>query len=480
MPSFRFHLRRLRRELDPRPHAFALLALAACGSTATSSLSDPRPGDVDLSRVAERRDSLEDLAEALEIARLTPLAVPVPTAPDELAPDHADFWQASAFAWNPDLRQARRRLLESKAAAGSAGAPGPIAIDTERNDPPEAEALTQITATVDLLGLLGVGPAAAERVLADAGTRAALGELERIVWRIRFEVDRARVRAASAKDRVTVLEALLVHATEDAQRIELLARRGWIGLSMEQGALAAIHRVEHRLSTAREEWSRESAALARLCGLDAAHEAFERLGGGVIDRFRSDEVEWRDPDAAALLSSLPELRAGKLELAVAEAALRREARKRWPSLRLGPMFMLMPGEASVGGMFGVELPFPGAFEGSIEAARQRRDASREALEDALVAARARLIETREALAESLARLDEHAPELDTAIARMLVAAQARFRIDPEGIGDWAKALAERGESLTMLNEARAGAVLAWLDYEEARGVVAAPREEVGR
>jgi hypothetical protein len=448
----------------------ASLAPASCRSTATSSLADPRAADVEVARVAERRDSLEELAEALEIAALAPLAVPVPAPPDRLEPDQAEFWQACAFAWNPELRQARRELLAARAAAGSAGAPGPIGVDTEYSDLPKEEAFAQITATVDLLGLLGIGPAAAERALARAETRGAFGALERAVWKVRFDVERARVRAASATSRVTVLDALLLHASEDLPRIEVLARRGWIGPAMEQGALAALHRVEHELSVAREEWLRAKAELARVCGLDPSHQAFESLASGAVDRFGAVDLDWRDPSAVELLSTLPELRSAKLELAVAEAELRREARKRWPSLRLGPMFLVFPGTTELGGMLGVQLPFPGAFEGAIEAARQRREAAREAVEDELIAALGRIVETRDALAEALERLEEHAPELDTAVARMFVAAQARFRVEPEGLTAWSTALRERVESLTMLNEARADAVLAHLDYEEARGI----------
>jgi outer membrane protein TolC len=450
--------------------AAAALSALACSAPATRSVTD-----AEIAELASRRSSLEDVAAALELADLGALAVPVPGAPRALEPDLPEFWHACAFAWNPELRRARRELLALRAAVRGSGAPGALMLDVEHMDLSDSDADLELMATVDLLGLLGVGPAPAQRALARAEDRSALAELESAVWRIRFEVDRARVRFASARATEIVLEALLQHASEDLPRIEVLARSGWIGSAMEQAAYAAVHRIEHAQSAARQDSARARAELARICGLDPTHEAFERMGGGVVDRFRAGEIRWRDPAPTDLLASLPELRSAKLELAVAEAELRRVARERWPSLRIGPKVIVMRDDTNVGGLLGIEIPFPGSVEGRVEAARQRREAAREALEDALVAARTRIAETRELLAEALERLEEHAPELDTAVARMFVAAQAGFRVDPEGLTAWTLALGERVESLTMLAEARADAVIAHLGYEEARGSSAEAR-----
>ena len=70
------------------------------------------------------------------------------------------------------------------------------------------------------------------------------------------------------------------------------------------------------------------------------------------------------------------------------------------------------------------------------------------------------------------QFEEHAPEFDAEVARMLVAAQAGFRVDGMTIDKLALAISERVESLTSLAQARADAVIASLDYDEARGVAA--------
>jgi len=438
---------------------------ASCAAPARLSISD-----AEIVNAAQARQSVDDVAHALELADIGALALPIPTAPSELRPDQAEFWQACAFAWNPQLRQARRKLLALRAASGSAGRPGPIMGQGMMREFEQPDAELEFQAMVDVIGLLGVGPASAARELAREQVRASLAELEDRVWTLSFDVDRARVRLASAKALEAALAALLSEVGPDATRIEILARRGWIGRGMTEGANAALHMIEHRQAMARTEVAQRRAELADLCGLDASHPALDGLDGGAIDRFRPDEIEWREPSAEQLLASLPRLRSAKLELAVAEAELQREARERWPMLRVGPRALVMPNDTILGGMFGIDIPFPGALDGRIEAAKERRDAAYEALEDALVAAQNELRRTREVYDESLALRDEHAPIRDAAIARMLVSAQATFQVDPEALERWSLAVGERVESLTALTRARADLVLAWLDAEQARGV----------
>jgi len=447
--------------------AASLFVLASCASTTTASLSD-----AELARAAAARQSLDDVAAALRLADLGPLAVPVPRAPSELRPDQPEFWHAAALAWNPELRQLRRRVRELRAEQGSAGAPGSVELLAQTRDAGDLELESELALTIDVLGVLGLGPAAAARELARERSRAAFGEFEAAVWKLRFDVDRARVRLARAKALAASMDALYGECAEDELRVRKLAERGWIGSGMQSGYDAALHMIEHRRAMAAADASEAKADLAELCGLDAAHAAFDELAGGVIARFRPEELELRDPGREELLARLPELRARRLELAMAEAELRAEARERWPMLRFGPRLTLMPGDSLLGGMLGIDVPFPGAVEGRIAAAHERREAAREALEDALVNASSNVTTARERLETLLEQFEEHAPEFDAEVARMLVAAQAGFRIDGMTIDKLALAIRERVESLTSLAQARADAVIASLDYDEARGVAA--------
>jgi len=443
--------------------------LCACTSAATSAVSD-----ASLLEARSRRSSLEDVRSALALAELGPLSVPLPTAPDEMRGDRREFWQAAALAWNPELRQMRRRVRELRALRDSAGRPAALELEAGAREIARPSDDAELSLTFDLLGLLALGPSAAARDLASAEERAALADFERAVWRLRFDVDRARARLAGALALEAAMRALYGECAEETTRIDLLGARGWIGPAMREGAYASLHMVEHRQTMAQLEAVSMRAELAALCGLDVSHPAFEQFGGGAIDRFRAEDVELVEAQPRELLERLPELRAAKLALALAEAELRREAREQWPMLRVGPQLTWMPGETLLGGMLGIDLPFPGALDGRIAAARERREAAREALEDALVARAARARQTHEALHVALAQFEEHAPELDLSVARMLVAARAEFRADPERLDKWSLALRERVESLTSLVEARVDAVVAELDDLEARGVA---REE---
>jgi outer membrane protein TolC len=149
--------------------------------------------------------------------------------------------------------------------------------------------------------------------------------------------------------------------------------------------------------------------------------------------------------------------------------LQSEARARWPSIRIGPMGRFEAGDSFLGGMLGIDIPFPGVLGGRIEAARERRDAALEALENELVAARARLVETREALAQALAQRDEHMNVVHSATERALNAATAEFHVDALALPDWTSALRESAASASDWIDACANVALAALDYEEARG-----------
>lgn len=446
------------------PWTLLLVTASACSSPAQLSIDDAQ-----LASAAGARHSVEDLERALELANLGPLSIPIPPPPSEVRPDQPEFWQACAFAWNPELRQMRRRVRELRALTRSAGQPGPIMGQGMMFDIEDPEAELEVQAMVDVFGLLGIGPAAAARELARAEVRAAVAQLEARAWALRFQVDRARVELAAAKALDTAMGGLYEDAAQTLPRIEILSRRGWIGAGMTEGALAALHMVEHRQAMARAEVARRRAELADLCGIDSAHPAFDELQGGVIDRFRPDDLEWSVPTTQELLDALPELRARKLDLALAEAELQREARERWPTLRVGPRAVVMPDDTFFGPMFGIDIPWPGSLDGRIDAARERRDAAYEALEDGLVMARTRLDRAQRVWDESLALRDEHAPETDRSVARMLLSARAAFLVDPERLEPWSRALAERVASLSNLVRARADLVLAWLDWQEACG-----------
>ena len=107
-----------------------------------------------------RAHSPEALALALELVDVGPLDVEKPTAPTAIDAPRDEFWHASAYAYNPEVRAARRKRLADRARASSAGAPGPIMTEIEPLDLSGANEATDVNLTFDLLGLLGIGPSA--------------------------------------------------------------------------------------------------------------------------------------------------------------------------------------------------------------------------------------------------------------------------------------------------------------------------------
>lgn len=448
--------------------------VAACAAPPTAAVSDAELSQ----RVVERGATLADVEHALELADIGPLALPRPKVPDELVADRPDFWHACAAAWNPRVRQARQALLAARARTRSEGRAGPLELGVDAMDLGGAERETDVMLTFDLLGVFGVGPARAARDLARAEEREALGELEHALWAALFEVEHARMHVSGVLSRRLLLEALLREARIDEPRIEILARRGWVAHGLAETAHATVHGIEHELSMAQSDIADARAELAVAAGLDISHPALELVSAAAVESVRAEDFPWFDPTDVELASALPHLRRQRLVLAVAEAQLRREAAERWPNLRVGPQLTFVPGDVLPGGVLELELPWPGSVRGRIAAAVHERDAALAALEDELLSARARLEATRIALEQGFAQRDEHTLEMDLAAARAWVAAQATFRIEPEGLERWWMALRERTESMLALARARESTALAALSYLEARGPRRADATEV--
>jgi hypothetical protein len=452
------------------------LALScACSAPRTASLTDAEVATA----VAGRAADPADVARALELADVGPLAVPVPAAPAGITADESAFWRACAFAWNPDVRQSRRRVLAARARTRSAGASEPIALEVEAQDIGGPERETRLALTFDLLGILGAGRARAARELADAETRAALAELETAVWRAGFDADRGRVRLSAARAAEMTLELLLEEALLDTPRVELLADRGWIAPADVHTSRLIVHMLEHRISEARARTAAAAAELARVAGVPSEHSALGAVTAAAVESYRPDAVDWTEPDALALLSDVPELRASRLACALAEARLRRVAAERWPDLRLGPAAMFVPGDVMPGAMAEVARAFPGSLDGETGAALEECHAAADALEDALLATQARVRAARVALLEAIEQLEIHAESTNLTAARAWVAARARFAADPAALAEWTMALERRTNALAALLDARERFALARIDFDQVRGAFtsAAPGEE---
>ena len=445
-----------------------LLSLGACRAPET----DPLETAELVSAVSARDASPAELGAALELAGLRPLALAPPTEEALLDPQRAEFWHACAWAWSPTTREARRRLQAAQARAGSAGRPQPIRASIETRELDDPDANSRLMLTFDLLGLLGIGPAAAARALADAETRAALSGLEEAMWAARFDVDAARVRLAAVRAARADLDALHQEAEDEVARIEILDRNGRIAT----GALASARLALHKLAEQREQLAQDEArareALAIVAGLTPEASALDANGRELIEQWlmhavdRSNQTEVM---AAELLERVPQLRGLLLDYAIAEARLRETASRRWPSLALGPHLFWGDSDLLLGSVISSGLPWPDSLDGEIAAVSVEREAARERIEDGLLAVQAGRRSALQRQAAALDMLEQGSLPVADQSARLWTAARARFAVDPQGLEAWAHALTERMKALRGLHSARAEAVLAAMEIERLTG-----------
>ncbi len=450
----------------PRPYPILLVALltGACSTPGARPIDEPGL----VAGIAARGTDPERLAEALAAFELEPLGLRAPDRSRLVDPErHADEsapWHAFALAFEARTRAARHALVAARRDARGAGAPMPTRAMLEVEELDEPDAYARMTLTVDLLGLLGLGPAGAARELADARVRRALGELERTAWSARVEVDRARARLAAVRTQAGALRELLAEADGDRERIEILARRGRVAAQGLDAAELALGLLRKELRALEGEEAGARAALAVAAGIAPSSPCLDALGSGTLADLEARALP-EPPAPAEWASRSPELRLGLLEYAVAEAEVRAAAAARWPSFELGPHLLWRADELLTGVVTGTSIPWPGAVRGPLRAALERREASQSALEDAWLAV---LAEARGAQGRSWAAregIEPQARAVDVRSQTVWRAARARFSVEPGALMEWAAALEMRAEATTAATRARLVAIEAALDLE---------------
>ena len=191
-------------------------SLHACVSAQRQELSSS-----DLHTALSLRESGPPaVLEACDLAGLDALALPRPT-PEECAdPRSAGYWRACALAWNPNVRAARRELQRTLGAARFAGGPDAIGVGLETKELADTGRETMLSATFDLLALLGVGPSAVAREAARIDVMRAHSQLESAVWTATFDVERARVHLAASRMREALLARFLSEVSAQSARFE--------------------------------------------------------------------------------------------------------------------------------------------------------------------------------------------------------------------------------------------------------------------
>ena len=428
---------------------FIVFGLGACATPAPAPI-DPA---ATVHAVEARSAALGAAVEALSWTGLEGLELERPRPATPASPVDRSTWRAAVLAFNPEVRMARREVLTLEARRDGAGLPGKIGVDGELLAFDE-DLESEVAATFDVLGLLGLGPSRAAKALADAATRAAYGKAEAAVWSAYWSIDAAVGAVALAHDRRARLEALLLEARADWGRADSLAAEGRISAGDLARARAIVLDVERMATMAERDLAEARQEIAIECGLAADDSLLQGIDSRWLER--EDELAAIAPIPAAvdLVQRHPVPRAALLEYAVAEAELRAAAAEQWPELRIGPKLVFKPGETVPGVMGGLEIPFPGTADAAIRAALSERDGARERFEDAVVRLLAEAAGAR-------ARRDTALVERELAKRQVELteeswrAARAKFSIEPMALEGWAMALEQRAQAVAALATARA-------------------------
>lgn len=437
------------------PFAAALCAACASIPEAKTKLEDAE------SLLLLRQPTPEVVAEALSLANLIHLGWSLPTEEDLVDRRRAPYWRAAAMAFSPPVREARSRALAVLAREQDAGAPGSIEAKLVDHEFGGDDVLVESVATIDLLGLLGVGPAKAERQAAAAESVLALAELERVLWETRIEVDLERARVQAAEERANRVIVLMVEVKDDLVRVQVLEEHGRVSATRAQMALRQSERLLHDLARSNTETIQRRAALADLCGVPF---------GQVLVPADAFDV----PTAlagAAPSGNHPSLRTARLAVSLAEARLRLVAAGALPGIRLGAHLGWPEGPLDptrIGGLLGLDLPWPGSLRGRIEAAGVERDRAVERYVEALLLLRnaAASAGSQRSMADLAAT---NAAEVEAAAAQAWTAARARFRTGRASVEDWLDAVDARRASLFLVPDASLALARTELDLAAAIG-----------
>ena len=281
---------------------------------------------------------------------------------------------AVALYGNPELRRLR---LEAGVAAASAEHAG-------RWDDPELgfDLLNNLDAdddpwlygvslgfTVPLSGRLEAAVAQADAEVAlrwaevaerERGVLQEVGQVWSAWSAAVLQVEAISVSLEEARPWIASAEAL-VEAGEMSPADARLLRIGLVQRELEQA------RLEHTVD-------QERLALLALLGLRPD------VGLALLPTLETEAASWSSPvqgDARrAVLLAQPEVRAAERAYEVAEAVLRREVRKQYPDLVIGPAYENEDGQSRVGLGLGLPIPVFNANRAGIAEAQARRETAR--------------------------------------------------------------------------------------------------------
>jgi outer membrane protein, heavy metal efflux system len=376
-----------------------------------------------------------------------------------------------ALVFNPDLRLARLRAGVATATAEHAGL---------WDDPEFSIDVLRITESVSNPWVISPGLAFtiplsgrldAEKKRAEASLRAELVRIAEQEWAVRLELQRQWVRWSAARLRAERTAALLESIESLVGSTMQLAEAG--ELPQTEAGLFTIERASHARALMR--WRGEAAEaeqrLRALMGLSPAAPlelvpllSLEETPSAIS----GDELAERNLGLARL----------REEYAAAEQSLRREIRRQYPDLTLGPLYESDQGQSRIGFLGAIPLPLLNANRQGIAEAEAEREFARAAFETeyerlagSLAAARIR----HDTLREQRRLLET---EIVPLVDRQLAAARRLLELGEGGGGSGGglvllESLSRVGEAQMELIEARLAESLAAIELAAIAGPPAA-------
>lgn len=278
-----------------------------------------------------------------------------------------------ALVFNPDLRIARQRAGVAAATAGHAG---------DWDDPEFAIDVLRITESVSSPWVVTPGLALtipvsgrleAEKARADAALHAALDRVAEEEWRVRRDVRIAWAEWSAALMSLEQLERLVGSTASLASSASRLADAG--EMAPTQAALFSLERARLEYETVR----------IRGRAAEAEHRLRAVLGlapGAPVELqpALSNEPWASDALDIDLIDRNPTLVRLRQEYEVAEQTLRREVRKQYPDLTIGPLYETDQGQSRVGFLGAIPIPILNANRQGIAEAEAERSLARAAFE----------------------------------------------------------------------------------------------------
>lgn len=439
-----------------------LLPLLACAAA-------PRPDQPLATEAGSGARDADAARAALELLPPDANHLPARGVEHRADPARTEWWEATADAFGALQRAARREVLAAAEATQAAGAPGPVQVGITDHTFDADAPLVEAMVTFDLLGLLGTGPAAAQRAVADAELLLALARYQQVLWRGRARVRTARLALAGVRARLRVLEDLRASADPGLLRIAILEEHGRVSSDLAAGSRAMVARLDRMLSAARVEEAQALRELALASGLPVEAPEHAAVGPEVLAA-----AEWGAGglQATAPEADHPDLRSRALAYALAEARVRAVAARAWPGIALGPHLGAPEGDLDPlqwGGVLRLNLPWPSAWRGDLAAAAQRREAAREAYEDAFLALEAEAGRAFVRHAQLAERLEATTPRLDAGTAAVWEATCAAFLVAQRDARAWIDALERRMAAATATVEDAVALATAAVEVEVALG-----------